>query len=226
MHSYHLTPLTRVWAIGQRADLCQACSQLYSQGPWQCLGHERYSSKVFIQHFIALREMCECALYAPCSIIIYFKSYLGYPLSWKHDNHSFQTIAAAKSLQSCPTLCDPIDSSPPGSPIPGILQARTLEWIWMNVGVWSISEPSEGSNIASMAMTISLCLAQCLAYTQWEKEEEVQGWMEFLSGPYSISPEWNFRGRNKGIMYTNKWEQTRTVSPFSLTCCDGVLAKW
>ena len=36
--------------------------------------------------------------------------------------------AAAKSLQSCLTLCDPIDSSPPGSPIPGILQARTLEW--------------------------------------------------------------------------------------------------
>ena len=35
----------------------------------------------------------------------------------------------AKSLQSCPTLCDPIDSSPPGSPIPGILQARTLEWV-------------------------------------------------------------------------------------------------
>ena len=36
--------------------------------------------------------------------------------------------AAAKSLQSCPTLCDPIDGSPPGSAIPGILQARTLEW--------------------------------------------------------------------------------------------------
>ena len=37
--------------------------------------------------------------------------------------------AAAKSLQSCPTLCDPIDGSPPGSPIHGILQARTLEWV-------------------------------------------------------------------------------------------------
>ena len=36
--------------------------------------------------------------------------------------------AAAKSLRSCPTLCDPIDGSPPGSPVPGILQARTLEW--------------------------------------------------------------------------------------------------
>ena len=37
--------------------------------------------------------------------------------------------AAAKSLQLCPTLCDPIDSSPPGAPVPGILQARTLEWV-------------------------------------------------------------------------------------------------
>ena len=36
---------------------------------------------------------------------------------------------AAKSLQSCPTLCDPIDGSPPGSTVPGILQARTLEWV-------------------------------------------------------------------------------------------------
>ena len=37
--------------------------------------------------------------------------------------------AAAKSLQSCPTLCDPRDDSPPGSPVPGILQARTLVWV-------------------------------------------------------------------------------------------------
>jgi len=39
------------------------------------------------------------------------------------------SAAAAKSLQSCPTLCDPIDGSPPGYPVPGILQARTLEWV-------------------------------------------------------------------------------------------------
>ena len=37
--------------------------------------------------------------------------------------------AAAKSLQLCPTLCDPMNGSPPGSPVPGILQARTLEWV-------------------------------------------------------------------------------------------------
>ena len=43
--------------------------------------------------------------------------------------HRAAAAAAAKSLQSCPTLCDPIDGSPPGSPVPGILQARILEWV-------------------------------------------------------------------------------------------------
>ena len=44
-------------------------------------------------------------------------------------NTAAAAASAAKSLQSCPTLCDPIDGSPPGSPVPGILQARTLEWV-------------------------------------------------------------------------------------------------
>ena len=49
--------------------------------------------------------------------------------------------AAAKSLQSCPTLCDPIDGSPPSSPVPGILQARTLEWVaisFSNAWKWKV----------------------------------------------------------------------------------------
>ena len=48
-------------------------------------------------------------------------------ITYIHDRYVH--IAAAKSLQSCPTLWDPSDSSPPGSPVPGILQARTLEWV-------------------------------------------------------------------------------------------------
>ena len=51
------------------------------------------------------------------------------------------SAAAAKSLQSCPTLCDPIDGSSPGSPIPGILQARTLEWVaisFSNAWKWKV----------------------------------------------------------------------------------------
>ena len=43
--------------------------------------------------------------------------------------HQIAAAVAAKSLQSCPTLCDPIDGSPPGSLVPGILKARTLEWV-------------------------------------------------------------------------------------------------
>ena len=53
--------------------------------------------------------------------------------------------AAAKSLQSCPTLCDPTDSSPPGSPIPRILQARTLEWVaisFSNAWKWKVKVKS------------------------------------------------------------------------------------
>ena len=56
--------------------------------------------------------------------------------------------AAAKLLQSCPTLCDPLDSSPPGSPVPGILQARTLEWVtisFSNAWKWSHSVVSDSS---------------------------------------------------------------------------------
>ena len=53
--------------------------------------------------------------------------------------------AAAKSLQSCPTLCNPIDGSPPVSPIPGILQARTLEWVaisFSNAWKWKVEVKS------------------------------------------------------------------------------------
>ena len=56
-----------------------------------------------------------------------------------------QSAAAVKSLQLCPTLCDPIDSSPPGFPIPGILQARILEWVaisFSNAWKWKVNVKS------------------------------------------------------------------------------------
>ena len=58
------------------------------------------------------------------------------------------TAAAAKSLQSCPTLCDPTEGSPPGSPVPGILQARTLEWVaisFSNAWKWKVKVKSLSS---------------------------------------------------------------------------------
>ena len=66
----------------------------------------------------------------------------------------YTAAAAAKSLQSCPTLCDPIDSSLPGSPIPGILQARILEWV-------AISFSIEVHAAAAAAKSSQSCLTLC-----------------------------------------------------------------
>ena len=64
--------------------------------------------------------------------------------------HGITGAAAAKLLQSCPTLCDPIDGSPPGSSVPGILQARTLEWVAISF-----------SNARMHAKALQLCLTLC-----------------------------------------------------------------
>ena len=69
-----------------------------------------------------------------------------YTLGFSVASLGCQTIpaAAAKSLQLCPTLCDPIDGSPSGSPVPGILQARTLEWVaisFSNAWKWKVKVP-------------------------------------------------------------------------------------
>ena len=64
---------------------------------------------------------------------------------WMHLFSGSVAAAAAKSLQSCPTLCNPIDGSPPGSAVPGILQARTLEWVavsFTNAWKWKVKVKS------------------------------------------------------------------------------------
>ena len=64
--------------------------------------------------------------------------------------HSLTAAAAAKLLQSCPTLCDPIDGSPPGSCVPGILQARIFEWVAIS-----------SSNTCMHAKSLQSCLTLC-----------------------------------------------------------------
>ena len=80
-----------------------------------------------IETVYRLRKFCDLSL---------FKGFL---------NWTSAAAAAAKSLQSCPTLCDPIEGTPPGFPIPGILQARTLEWVaisFSNAGKWKVKVKS------------------------------------------------------------------------------------
>jgi len=79
----------------------------------------------------------------------------------------WSVLCYAKSLQSCPTLCDPRDGSPPGSPVPGILQARTLEWVAISFSnawkwkvkllshVWLLATPWTAAHQAPLSMGLS-----------------------------------------------------------------------
>ena len=90
--------------------------------------------------------------------------------------------AAAKSLQSCPTLCNPRDGSPPGSPVPGILQARTLEWVaisFSNAWKWKVKKKKE----------------------KWKWSRSV---MSDSQGPHGLQPTrllrpWDFPGKSTGV---------------------------
>ena len=88
----------------------------------------RHCAKCFANIFSKLKKI----LQRRCFILQYFiilHFYQGKAVAPNCIAAAAAAAAAAKSLQSCPTLCDPIDGSPPGSPVPGILQARTLEWV-------------------------------------------------------------------------------------------------
>ena len=87
----------------------------------------------WINGFFKIKVVCLVFLPLDCEI-----------LEYRTVNCLF-AAAAAKSLQSCPTLCDPTDSSPPGSPVPGILQERALEWVaisFSNVWKWKVKVKS------------------------------------------------------------------------------------
>ena len=76
-----------------------------------------------------------------------FRSLIHFELILVYGVRKCSAAAAAKSLQSCPTLCDPLDGSPPGSPIPGILQARILEWVAMPFSRGS-SQPEDRTGVS------------------------------------------------------------------------------
>ena len=93
---------------------------------------------------------------------------------WLHtDINTAAAAAAAKSLQSCLTLCDPIDGSPPGSPVPGILQARTLEWVAIS-----------SSNARKWKVKVKLFSRIRLLVTPWTTRYQVPPSMGFSRQKY------------------------------------------
>ena len=94
--------------------------------------------QIVFQEALTLRKCISEGLRDQIGLLVSYLYYLLLPC--KKQNQKRNT-AATKSLQSCPTLCDPRDSSPPGSPVPGILQARTLEWVaisFSNAWKWKV----------------------------------------------------------------------------------------
>ena len=102
--------------------------------------------------------------------------------------------AAAKSLQSCPTLCDPIDGSPPGSPVPGILHARILEWVAISF-----------SNAWKWKVKVKSLSRVWLSATPWTAAHQASPSMGFLQarvlewGAIAFSVYWHKKVQNTNI---------------------------
>ena len=117
-------------------------------------GYELYNAAMLLFHFFCWKKVTTYSLSSQIDIIsdVVHGSETTQWLDWiiSSEMCSFLSsllclpkaaAATAKSLQSCPTLCDPTDGSPPGSPVPGILQARTLEWVaisFSNAWKWKV----------------------------------------------------------------------------------------
>ena len=120
--------------------------------------------------------------------------------------------AAAKSLQSCPTLCDPIDGNPPGSPVPGILQARTLEWAaisFSNAWKWKVKVKLL-SHVRLLAtpwtskVILTTLQASLQQYMNWELPDVQAGFRKGRGTRDQIANNHWTMETSKGIPKTNK----------------------
>ena len=128
-------PLNRNGQPFQRSLPLVFCTHLYaSQSPCLC----PQTCRVHSHLLLSTPHNCPASilllsLFRPAQSCLPSKSTSSLNPSWITPAYNAQSslgaAAAAKLLPSCPTLCDPVDGSPPGSPIPGIIQARTLEWV-------------------------------------------------------------------------------------------------
>ena len=114
-------------------------------------------------------------------------------------NVYYYIAAAAKSLQSCPTLCDPIESSPPGSPIPGILQARTMEWVAISSShawKWKVKEKSlSGVRLLATPWTAAYQAPPSIGFSR----------QEYWSGVSLPSPYYHWFMSNMKWYIQNMW---------------------
>ena len=139
---------------------------------------------------------------------------------YKLLHHYGKQYATAKSLQSCPTLCDPMDGSPPGSPVPGILQARTLEWAaisFSSAWKWEVKEKS--LNCVRLLVTPWTAAHQAPRSMGFSRREEG-------SGVPSPSPDSVLRrGTLRGTL-GNEWKQLSQAEGWGKTGKRKTFQSW
>ena len=121
----------------------------------------------------------------------------------------YAAAAAAKSLQSCLTLCNPIDGSPPGSPVPGILQARTLEWVaisFSNAWKWKVKVKS----LSRVRLLVTLWTAAYQAPSSMGFSRSRP--CEFLLHHY-LRPTWFRLCKEQAELQRQKWRRNSHLGP-------------
>ena len=114
------------------------------------------------------------------------------------------SAAAAKPLQSCPTPCDPKDGSPPGSPVPGILQARTLEWVAISFSnAWKWKGKVKSLSRVQLFATPWTAAYQAPLSMGFSRQEYWSGVP--LPSPRVCQTEWSTSEREKQILYSNTY---------------------
>ena len=131
------------------------------------------------------------------------------PPVWSHYI-VLSTAATAKSLQLCPTQCDPIDGSPPGSPVPGILQARTLEWVAISF-----------SNTWKRKMKVKSLSHVRPSATPWTAAYQAPPSMGFSRQEY-----WSGVPLPSAVLSTGRWNWAGGISWFENLCPHRVLHIW
>ena len=133
--------------------------------------------------------------------------------------------AAAKSLQSCPTLCDPIDSNAPGSPVPGILQARTLEWVAIslyNAGKWKMKMKSLSRvQLLATPWTAAHQAPPSMGFSRQEYWSGSRLAITFLPRSKCLLISW-FQSPSAGILEPQQLKSV-TVSTVSPSICHEVM---
>ena len=127
-----------VWQNAQRQNITSALKKITPHHHFiSC--HCHYVLHIWLGYIIHCICHCKPDHLFTCTFMVAYAELPALSTPWITE--AAAAAAAAKSLQSCATMCDPIDGSPPGSPVPGILQARTLEWVaisFSNAWKWKV----------------------------------------------------------------------------------------